>query len=484
MQRGTFQSTTAADQYSYASVPSEQFDTKWSKFKRGLDIAFGGLMHTTERMSREFLAFSAFNMEYDRALRENLAANMPQAQASDAAFKAAIDRSIDMVNEALMDPAAFNRPLGMQSAVGRVLTMFKMYPLHVGTFLALNFKRMLPLMNKEGKRQAAYKFFGTLGTLGVFSGFAGMPSAVLAMVEALWNAMGEDDDELPDEMRTLSFKAWMRAVYIPYYLGDVNIAGYNFGDWADAIDRGLINQLTGLDIAGRVGLGDIIYRDPQQSASSKEGITNLLIALSGPHVQLVLRFGDAYDAFAVGDYQRGAELILPAAFRNPAVAYRYMNEGVKAPTGKPMTEPGALTTWELVGQLVGFRPDILARHQDIVFLAVEAERKIKIEQQKLLQKLKVAARKENDDDFEAVMEDMYKFGVKYPQYEISLDTRYAAIKRQAEQIANSIGGVTLTPQNAEWMYNAIERSYLKLEERNEKALEEARKNLRDSDAGE
>lgn len=484
MQRGTFQSTMAGEQYDYASVPTEQYDTKWSKFKRGLDITFGGLMHTTERLSREFLAFSVFNMEYDRALKENLAAGMPQAQASNAAFTAAIDQSIDMVNEALMDPAAFNRPLGMQSPVGRVLTMFKAFPLHVGTFLLLNFKRMLPLMNKEGKRQAAYKFFGTLGTLMVFTGFAGLPSAVIAMIEAAWSAMGDDDDELPDEMRNLSFKAWVRGAYIPYYLGDVNIAGYNFGDWADVIDRGVINKLTGYDVAGRAGLGDIIFRDPQQSATSKEGMTNLLIALFGPHVQLILRGADATDAFAIGDYQRAAELMAPAAIRNPLVAARYYNEGVKTPAGRQLAEPGALTPWELAGQAVGFRPDILAKHQDIAFMSTEAENKIKIEKQKIMQKLKFAARKQDQKKFQEAMQEADAFGRKYPQYALDTANINQAIDRQAKDILSSVGGVTLNEQNVVWMYKVLENSFSDLKKRNEAALKAARENLEASDAGE
>jgi hypothetical protein len=53
--RDVSQSTYASALFGYSSVPTMEFDSAWSKTKRGAAMLTGGLMHTTERLSREVL---------------------------------------------------------------------------------------------------------------------------------------------------------------------------------------------------------------------------------------------------------------------------------------------------------------------------------------------------------------------------------------------------------------------------------------------
>ena len=464
LQRNAIQSTVLGEIYGYRSEPTADYGSPTYKAKQAFNFAFGGLLHSTERLTREYIAFTAFNLNYEKNLKDG----MPQ----DEAYANAIDQTVLDVNESLSDPAEYNRPGIWKTAPGRVLLMLKLYPLYLLSYLTNNFVRMLPLLNKAGKKEAAHKFFGTLGMTFMFSGVAGLPFLIKGALGALWAELG-DDDEMPEEMRDLGLDLWLQSVAIPETFGHVRIAGYDFGNWSDVVAKGIVNKLLGWDVASRTGAGDMLFRDPGESATSREGLLNTAVALGGPLPSLGLRFADAFDAFESGDTQRGIELIAPALVRNATTLYRYEKEGVKTPGGDVIDAKGNLTSWEKVGQAFGFRPADVAGIQDAAYKTNQNAKKKQNEWNVLLRRAKVGIKLEDREKLLGALVDMSEFVRRNPGYAESLANVPEALRQQQERAFESIAGVTITKKNVTWAWDVVSYYQKKQEERNQEAIKRA-----------
>lgn len=440
MHRKIAQTTYASEVYGYRDIPTEEYGSVTQKAKRGWDLLIGGLMHSTERISREIMYLTSFDLNY---------AKFKKAGKSEAeAFADAVDQAVLDTTEALNDYSTHNRPPVMKGPVGRVALQFKMYPLHMILYLMKNFKAMLPGLNAEGKKEAATKFFGTLGMTTLVAGVSGLPmfSVVMSAVGAAWKGMGDEDDELPDDMRDVHFETWFRTVFLPNLLGDVKIGGYTFDTLDDLVDRGALNLLTGADIAGRAGLNDMLIRDVKETPTVQAELMEYAMQLAGPAIGMTMSWARALDAISVGDYQKGVENLTPAIMRSLVVANKYRTEGFKDSSGAVVLDPMNIRTGELIVQGVGFRPDIVANLQTQAFKLSAVEQKIKNARNKLLDRLNVAAGKK-DDSFEKVIDDIIEFSRRYPTFAIDGETINKSLRGREERKAQSIAGVRITKEN-------------------------------------
>ena len=486
MDKNVMQSTVLGEMYGFQDSTTEGYGSPWYYTKQGLNMFFGGLLHHTERLTREYMAFTAFNLNYAKAMKAAMAelqktkqTKNPEAvqRAKEEAFNSAIGMTVTHTNEALSDPSEFNRPLMWKTAPGRVLLMLKFFPLYIMSYMITNAKRMLVPVKGTTRRQAATKMFGMLGMVWLLSGVQGMPFAVQAlgmMLNAAWKEFWDeeegDDEELAD-LRSIDAMLYFRNVYLPSLLGNVSVGGVKVGeDLTDIVDRGLFNYITGWDIAAKTGLQDIVFRDPSGSVSSREGLTNYIIAMAGPAPALVLRWADAYDAFSVGDYQKGMELAVPAVLRGPVIAERYAEEGVLTTAGARILAEGALTHEELVGQMLGFRPDSIVRSLDTAYVVNTYGREIANEWRTLAKRLRVAVKYEADDRIENTMEDMGEFMRKYPGYVASWDGVIESVVSQQQAMVEALGGVQLTDKNVQYGVDAIEYHLLRMQAKEDAAL--------------
>jgi hypothetical protein len=163
-----FMSTYASDMTARAQVPTAVYKGRLRRgFRATLDF-MGGAFHHLERIARETMYMSAFELEFARAKKQGLNDNQ-------AATKA-IDVATGLVYEALFNYSQYNKPRLMKAnAATKLGTQFMSYPLQVTSYLVRNFYGMLPYLNKEDKRDAAIKFFGTIGMTGLFAGVVGLP---------------------------------------------------------------------------------------------------------------------------------------------------------------------------------------------------------------------------------------------------------------------------------------------------------------------
>ena len=432
--RGVSESTYASLVWGYKSMSTEQFEGVVGKGKRLANLMVGSLMHNTERLSREAVYLAAYRLGKKQGLDYN----------------AAVQKAVDSTNEALGNYDVTNRPRFMQQGIGKVAFQFKTYPLQMSLLMLTNFKKMLPFLNKEGKKEAATKMFGMMGTSFILAGAANMAliNPIMGLAGWAWSQLSLDDD-WPEELKGIDFFTWFFEVLLPEKLGDVTLGGIPV---SDLIKEGPFNALTGWAVGSRIGLADIWGRDSKETKTSRDSaIAFMLDHFGGPTASMGLGFADAYDAYAMGDYQKMMERMLPAVARNLVVANKYADEGMKTGRGVELVGKDDVKMGEIIGQAIGFRPDILAATQGPAFKYSGMEQKINNQRNLLLNKLDFQLRQDTDKGdakYNDILDnEVSKFNTKYPSFALDSDSIYNSLMKKAEQRASSRAGVTMNEKN-------------------------------------
>jgi hypothetical protein len=444
-------STYARDALDYKATPTDAISSPKVQFAKDTvgALVLGGLMHSTERMSRESMFLASYRLNR-KAGRDH---------------ETSVDNAVFDTNEALGNYGQYNRPDFMKGAAGKVLTQFMMYPVYMTAFLGRNFVEMIAPMNGRTRWEASKKFFGTMGHTWVLGGAVGLWgfSTVMGFLGAMWESL--KDDEWPEDVKSMSYELWWRTVWLKEQLGGTQIAGY---DLADVVERGPVNAITGVDISSRTSLNNMWMRDSKETATARESALALAVEKAGPTANMILSQLDAYDAFMQGDYKRGVLKAAPAGFRNWINAANYYKEGAKDNKGAEILSRDAFTTGELIFQAVGFRSDLLANTQYVTFKVIGLQQKILNERTKIMNQIDRAYRQEDFDAYTKYYEDMQKFNTKYPTYEITTDNLVDSLERKQEQRAKSFRGIELTEKNVAPFAEALLPSRIAADKREEK----------------
>jgi hypothetical protein len=428
--------------FDYKKTPTENLSPPIVSFgKSTVDmLVLGGLMHSTERLSREMMFMSSFRLN----------------RQAGKTFEQSIEQATYDTNEALGNYGDYNRPGFMRSLPGKVITQFMMYPLHVTLFLLKNFKEMAIPMDGRTRAEAAKKFFGTLGTSFVLAGAAGLPmfSVVMGLLGWAWEAM--KDDDWPEDMKSMNFELWFRTIWLEEQLGGVKIGGKKL---SEVVERGVANALTGLDISGRTSLNNLWIREGKETKGIKDEIVNLAIEKAGPGVNMLISWAEGIEAFYKGDLNKGVQKTFPAGFRNFVTAYNLFTEGAKDNKGTKILSKDAFSTGELIGQAVGFRSDLLANTQYVNFKVLGLKQRIVNERNTLTDNIEKQFRNKDFKKFnELINKDVIKFNKRYPTFEITDENILDSIEERAELRAESWRGVTLTDKDAGLFTKALKPS--------------------------
>lgn len=459
-QRGVSQSTYTSLVWGYKNLPTREASTVLGKAKEmgkeAGNLLVGALMHNTERLTREATFLASYRLGFKQNTRRGMTPNE--------AHEAAINQAVSDVNEALANYDVSNRPRYMQTGIGKILFQFKMFPLHTALLLMTNFFKMLPVLNKEGKAEAAKKFFGIYLTAGSIAGLAGIPafSPIVGAVAYAFKHM-QDDEDAPEELKDKDPETWFRTVFLPDLLGDVTIGGKSLAEIADA---GPLNAMTGLAISERIGLNDLFGRDTKEAKSSKEALSGWALEKAGPSVSLALSVADAYDAYQLGDFDKVADKLSPAVLRNLIVAERMAKDGVKDSKGNVIIPPDEAKGY-VMAQRIGFRPAELARIGDANFKLTAVEQRVVNERNTLMGRLKVQARKMSDegaDKIEKIVEtEVSRFNSKNPEYALMPDDIVDSLVKDLENRASARLGFLVTEKNARMADPTLYRMEQRLE---------------------
>ena len=440
--RGIAEVTLTYDLMDRQDKPTTKYS---SAFNTGTNL-LGALFHHTERINREIIFMSSFRLSRNEGM----------------SVEDAIEQAVSDTHTALGNFTAQNRPRIMRAPAGRVLLQFKMFPMFLSTYLLRNGYRATAGMDAATKKEARIQLIGTLTMSAYLAGYVGVPGAsmVLGAIQAFINSMrDEDEEDDPLEKRDLEF--WFRSVYLPNLFGDVKIGDQKLGE---VIDAGALDSLTGYDMSSSLSMNNMWMPELKEQKTAQATMMDYAMSLLGPSASLYLKqFPAAYDDFAAGRTLQGFEKLLPAALRNPVVAYRYSQEGARTSTGDVLKGADEFTNGQLVAQALGFRTEGLAAVQEANFKAEAIRQKVVQEKGAVRTRLDRELELGSDEGVDDAMEKLLKFNAKNPQSAIKANELPKQLLNRAKQRAMSDRGFKVDKDMYPYLAELLDLSREKLE---------------------
>ena len=440
--RGIAEVTLTYDLMDRQDKPTTKYS---SAFNTGTNL-LGALFHHTERLNREIIFMSSFRLSRNEGM----------------SVEDAIEQAVSDTHTALGNFTAQNRPRVMRAPAGRVLLQFKMFPMFLSTYLLRNGYRATMGMDAATKKEARIQLIGTLTMSAYLAGYVGVPGAsmVLGAIQAFINSMrDEDEEDDPLEKRDLEF--WFRSVYLPNLFGDVKIGDQKLGE---VIDAGALDSLTGYDMSSSLSMNNMWMPELKEQKTAQATMMDYAMSLLGPSASLYLKqFPAAYDDFAAGKTLQGFEKLLPAALRNPVVAYRYSQEGARTATGAVLKAADEFTDGQLVAQALGFRTEGLAAVQEANFKAEAIRQKVVQEKGKVRTRLDRELELGSDEGVDDAMEKLLKFNAKNPQSAIKANELPKQLLERAKQRAMSDRGFKVDKDMYPYLAELLDLSREKIE---------------------
>jgi hypothetical protein len=477
-----FQQTYSADLGGAAKEPTANSLRAGNRISRGVYNLMTGAFFHSERLSREVMYMSAFELEYDKQIKAGKSADEAQDLAQEKAY--------ELTKEALFNYSQFNKPPIMKKyAISRLAFQFMTYTQQMVVFLAKNFYQMLPLIKgNDQKIAAAQKFFGTLIATTLFAGIPGLP--LYSVVTGTLNAFREMErpDEEDDEMRALLYDMddsgnplglrdidlWFRTWWIPNTFGP----GSDMAKFMGLSDKGailasrsaemgLISALTGMNIGSSTSLDSLFFNSDTIGRDSRTALQEYAYTqLFGPVGSMALSFIDGYQDIANGDFNRGAEKFMPAAIRGAIKSLRLTEEGELTRKGAEVRNREYFTQnpEKIVGQVLGFADTEVAQQQKRNILAKRVEIAIKEERGKVLTNLDRSVQKYNnnptDAGFEQVIErlkEVSRYNYKNYVLPINNETISKSLEGRAKRRAEALNGLILDKNVAPFLFDMTQR---------------------------
>ena len=484
---GVLDITLPHDIVGLAETPSTLYKARMQKVMGWVSFPF----HVTERANREIVAMSSYKLAFEK----NLANGYTEA----AAQKKAIETAKDLTYKSMFDYSTLNKPRYFQHPALKVILQFKQFSQQMTYLLArsayesigrnyppiqeLIAKRNEALNNnsklsqkdqeilnelldirqtiltdhrenktgqtalteeelnkatndfiKDAKREARERLAGTLGMTAVFAGATGLPMwwMVSGIMNAMHAAFGDDDDEW-------DFDNWFK-----------NWCSSTFGGFVgDSISRGVVSQTLGANVADRLSLNDLWFRDARKSSDEVSAMQNFIFNALGPTAGLAMSTADAVKQFNQGHFERAIETASPAAIKNFLKGARFMAEG-RATTLRGNELVGDITAKESITQMIGFTPERLAQRQKANIEQMTAQAEI-LDRRKALMDAHFMAWDNHDSDMrQRVLEKVRAFNRQYPEKAITRELLQESAQTRIKQrrLANRIGGATLDPKLA------------------------------------
>ena len=371
-----------------------------------INAASGFVFHHGERMNRQVTMVAVYNLELDRMQKEGRTIN-------EAAMTEAAENAVYMTEMTNGGTSAAAAPRLAQSGIGAVMFMFKRYGASMYYLLFKTAREAL--QNTDGKTRAAAmrQIAGIYGSAALFAGARGLP--MFGMVALIYNLFKGDDE---DDFQTATRK----------FLGE-------------GLYSGALNATTGLDIASRIGLSDLIFRD-QKFAESTSVVASLAETMGGPVFGVASRVERGLKLISEGHTERGIEAILPSAMANLLRSYRYSTEGTTTLRGDPIT--GDVSSWNVFAQAFGFAPAEYTRQLEINAIEKGVDKAKLQEKTNLLRQFYVANRMGDHTAAQEALQELIKLQKKHPGLKISASTIIDSMKQHNRTTATMYHGITLS----------------------------------------
>jgi hypothetical protein len=460
---GLIDITLSHDLVGQAEAPSNLYTGRGQRMMKILSGAF----HGAEKFNREVVAMSSFDLAMDYYAK-------PQngGYKGDKLVSKAVEVAKELTYRSMFDYSTLNKPRYFQSATAKVVLQFKQFsqqmtymlarsayegfykefdanertdigkeinatqrinnePEYSGAALQKQIDKYITDLRVEGKK----RLMGTLGMTFLFAGATGLPGwwALGKTMEAL-NAVFGDEDEAD---KPFDFNNWFK-----------NWAAETFGGYVgDSISRGVVTQTLGVNLADRMGLNDLWFRDARNSPDEVTAFQAFLVNLMGPSVGLGVNAMEALKQVKDGHLWRGAETASPAIIKNALKGIRLSDtfgDG-KATTIRGNVLVDDLGIGEVASQAIGFAPERVAQRQKANIEMKTAEQEILQKRQSLLNAYFMAFDNQDSDMLERVSDKISRFNRSNPAVGIKGSNLSRSIRDKYRQrmIAQLTGGMNI-----------------------------------------
>jgi len=377
-----------------------------------VNAASGFFMHQGERMNREVSLMAAYDLELQR-LSSPKATKEEKALSTEEKQQAAARQALYLTELVNGGTAAAAAPPIAQNAVGRVLWMFKSYGVKMNYLLFKTAREALKGESPEVRSAAFKQLGGIMGQTALFAGLQGMP--MFGVVSMIYNMFKEDDEE--------DFGSVVR------------------GTTGETFYKGLINSLTGLTVAERIGLSNLIFKESPVSSGSSTVVDSLAQLLGGPFIGVVTRMERGISQLQDGQVERGLESMSPVALANIMKGIRFATEGANTLRGDPIM--GDVSAWNAGAQMLGFTPAEYTKELEINAVLKGIEKSVGEGRSKQLQKLNIATKVGDYEGAAEAYEKLQKLYEKHPDLGNLNDT--ITRSRRAFNNAKVVNGIILAP---------------------------------------
>lgn len=373
----------------------------------------GFVFHHGERMNRQVALVTAYELELDRLKKPGaklddgrLASTLDDAQKEEYAANQAIYLT-ELTNGGTAAAAA---PRIAQSGLGRVIFMYKRYGVSMYYMLFKTARDAMKNEDPEVRKAAMRQIGGIYASAALMSGIKGVP--LFGIAAAIYNLFADDDED--------DFDA---------------VARKHMHEWAYS---GLANALTGVDIASRVGLSDLLFRDGIVK-DQPNPLFSLVETMGGPVFGITSRVIRGVQLINEGNVARGIEQVLPSALAAPLKAARFGTEGALTLRGDPINSE--FGTGQVIAQIFGFTPADYTRELEINAVLKGKEKAIVQERTKLLRKYYVALRQGDQSGAQDVAADMQDFNKRHPDVAITGETVKNSLAQHMRTTKQMVKGV-------------------------------------------
>jgi hypothetical protein len=445
----------------------------------------GALFHGMERIGREIMYMSAFELAYDR----NLKSGMDSAAAGDAAMQ----QAVGLTNKGMFDFSNWNKSRAAKHPVGKLALQMRSYSLAMTSLLFRSTVNMVALNRTKTERLAAARVFMGVGAMTTL--YAGLRSSQFYMIAMMGygllefiKSMGDDDDEeqgvaqgypsletfnrellkyADEQGRELSKKDmdyFLRTVWIPETFGvggtmqeALGLSDGEAAKLATAADIG-IPGIFGVDISNSLALTGLWHpvdtKADNPEAAFYEGLGRTILGPSASLAAAPIKF---YTEANAGNFDRAVEAVMPAFLRGYVKAERLQDEGLVIGSNRDIVlrDPSFYDSYTLAMQSLGFAEAETSRDMQLSIKAGEIETEVAEARTALLNQRYQAVRslianpgEEADRSLAEADYAIQIYNLNYPSNAIDEDTKKRSFEqkqREAEERMYGLGMDTKIP---------------------------------------
>ncbi len=438
----------------------------------------GALFHHTERIGREIMYMSAFELAYDRALAEG--------KTSAEATEIALPKAVDMTNKGMFDFSSWNKSRAAKTPVGKLALQMRSYSIAMTSLLFRSFTNMVAFNRTKAERLAAARVFMGVGAITTLYGglrasqFYFMGMLAYGLYEFAKSAFEDDDeeeeieqgylnpetidrellkfaDEKGRELTKKDMDYYIRTVWIPETLGKGGTMQEALGlsdgvadKLAAASDIG-IPGIFGVDISNSVALTNLWH--PIDAKSDDPVVKFYETAgrgLLGPSGSLLTAPFVFYEEANKGNFDKAIESITPAALRGYVKAERLKDEGLRVGKNQDIVlrDPSFYDTYTLAMQSLGFAEAETSRAMQLDIKAGEIEQEVAAEKTDLLDRryrainaLGADPTEETQRALREIERDIEIYNLNYPSNAISNETKERSFQQKRREADERMYGI-------------------------------------------